>query len=64
MGFFVRTYSAFGDLLKIAIYLKWPLEGLLLELCNETIHVTVLTLINNLTFIMRLSNESLILNPG
>lgn len=41
---FVRTYLAFWDFLKIVIYLKWPLEGLLLELCNETIHVTVLSL--------------------
>lgn len=41
---FVRTYLAFWGFLKIAIYLKWPLEGLLLELCNETIHVTILTL--------------------
>ena len=42
---FVRTYLAFWDgFLKIAIYLKWPLEGLFLELRNETIHVTVLTL--------------------
>ena len=42
---FVRTHLAFWDgFLKIAIYLKWSLEGLLLELRNETIHVTVLTL--------------------
>ena len=32
--FFVRTYLAFKDFLNIAIYLKWPLEGLLLELRN------------------------------
>ena len=41
---FVRTYLSFLDFLKIVIYLRWPLEGLLLELCNETIHITVLTL--------------------
>ena len=39
---FVTTYLAFWDFLKIAIYLKWLPEGLLLELCNETIKVTIL----------------------
>ena len=39
-----RTYLSFKDFLKISMCLKWPLGGLSLELRDQIIHVTGLTL--------------------